>query len=200
MAKKQKQKAKHVNDDHIRTQEELENQLSGLKTIYSVFQDLNIQMFLSAGTMLGATREGNFIPWDWNTSVVCKAEEFNPKLDLFLQKMSENGFDNHLIKHGEYIRINAYKYNCTFIIENLILIGEWRTRRKYKSPDKYLQNVDYRPIAGVLFPVPSPAEECCQWQYGSNWKTPLKVKHRNEVINSEHKITAKDNINTGVFQ
>src|SRR5690606_11942033 len=119
MAKKQKQKTKHINDDHIRTQEELDYQLDGLKTIYSIFQELNIQMFLSAGTMLGATREGNFIPWDWNTSVVCKAEEFNPKLDLFLQKMSENGFDNHLIKHGEYIRINAYKYNCTFIIENL---------------------------------------------------------------------------------
>src|SRR4030042_3981813 len=100
-------KRKHINDDHIRSESEMQLQLEGLIKIYDIFKILNVPMFLSAGTMLGAIRGGDFIPWDWNVSVSCRAEEFNPKIKKFLDLMKQKGFESRLIRQGEYIRINS---------------------------------------------------------------------------------------------
>jgi hypothetical protein len=187
-------KKKHINDDHIRSEAEMQLQLEGLIEIYDIFKTLKIQMFLSSGTMLGAVRGGDFISWDWNIGVACKAEEFNHKLKEFLQLLSEHKFEPRLIQQGDYIRINAIRYGICYIIENMVLIGHWITRRHYKGPAHFFDTYEMFKIRGIEFPCPAPGRDACAWLYGPDWQTPKHVKHRNQVINPEHKITKKDGL------
>ena len=174
--------------NYDRTEKELDLQLEGLKEIQSVFDSLNIKMFLSAGTMLGAVRDNDFIKWDWNVSVGCFSEEFNPVYKKFKKRLIINGFILKEKNKGDYICLCTYKNNIKFVIENVIIKGEWATRPYHKSPVKFIKQFEKVLLRGEYFLCPSPIEECVEWQYGKNWKTPIKVGHRDEVINPEHKI------------
>ena len=55
-----------MNNDklRIRSAEELSRQMEGLVVISKVLDKTLDRWFLSGGTVLGAYRDGDFIPWD----------------------------------------------------------------------------------------------------------------------------------------
>lgn len=174
--------------------------LNGLIDIYDIFKEIEVEMYLSAGTLLGATRDGDFIPWDWNISVCCKSEQFDQKLKRFCELLLSKDFRFKITRKGQYICIKARKNSIVYIIENLILINGWRTRPYNKWLDKFLNKTDYKKIQGIDFPCPHPAEKLCEWLYGENWRTPIKIGHRDDVITKRCRILRSDKLNNKIYR
>jgi len=80
------------------------------------------------------------------------------------------------------------------VIENIIIIGEWATRPRHKSPAALCLSFETILLRGEYFPCPANPEACVEWQYGADWRIPKRVSHRNEVINPEHHIRKRDNL------
>lgn len=60
----------------IRTRGELEQREKGLVELAVIFGELQVPYFLCECTLLGAVRDGDFIPWDWDTGLCMKLEDF----------------------------------------------------------------------------------------------------------------------------
>jgi hypothetical protein len=200
-------------DDHIRTEQELNDRLEGLIEICNIFKNENIPIFLTAGTLLGAVRQKDFIPWDWNCSTGVMAELMKGhEIDL-LKKLSEKfivtitvshtclRYENNdieiesLLKTSPYLRFNCYYKNNYFQVENSVLIGNYRTRPIWKTPVFLVQNeIEYAEIRGHKFPILAKPEIVLEWQYGKDWRIPTHKKSRNESVNPEGHITKKDRI------
>eukprot|EP00117_Sycon_ciliatum_P038332 scpid53815/ scgid28501/ len=58
-----------------------------------VAEEIDLRFWLEFGTMLGATRYGTFIPWDYDMDLAVVKEEFLPKLDRFRALMKKRGLD-----------------------------------------------------------------------------------------------------------
>lgn len=180
--------------NYIRTEAELDLQLKGLVEIRDIMESLGVRMWLSAGTLLGAVRDHDFIPWDWNVSVGCFADELNPKYEQLKSVLSERGFSLTPHDKGEYISLATKRDGIKFVIENVIIIGEWATRPEHKSPASFANSFTSILLRGEYFLCPANPEICVEWQYGADWRIPKRVAHRNEVINPEHRIRKKDNL------
>lgn len=175
-------------DQHIRTEKELDTQLSGLLEIKSIFDTLGIKMFLTAGTLLGAVREKDFIKWDWNVSVAFFDSELKNRLDKILAGLTLLNFEYKVTIKGEnkeFIGIKSHKNGCTYIIENLVKVGDYYLRPRHKIPEKLFKNFAPVELRNHLFDAPYPPENYLTWCYSPDWKIPKKVNHRNEIIRKE---------------
>lgn len=183
-------------DQHIRTEKELDLQLAGLIEIYNAHKKHNIQMFLSAGTMLGAVRAGDFIPWDWNVSVCSRAEEANPVWDEFIATLAAAGFEIKEREKWGHNAVNVFKNGIKFVIEPLTLSadGTQRMLPMHNTPARFFETPETATIRSVEFPVLSPAQEVLEWYYGNDWRIPRKVEHRNNCITGKSKVAGGNHI------
>jgi hypothetical protein len=188
-------------DDHIRTEEENNYKFQGLIKISDILKSENIEMFLSAGTMLGSVRDKDFIPWDWNVSTGV-LYDLNNKEKNISEKIIDSGFiltctiggkclkfDNpeffNFIKIYKHIRFNLYLGGQYFQIENNPLENGFWTRPRHKSPFWILGNgFEKSEIRGYKFNVPSNPEKVAEWMYGKDWKIPV-LKTRQQCVNRE---------------
>ena len=91
----------------IRTNEELDNHLMELSTLRNILNELNIQWFLVDGTLLGAVRSNDFIPWDWDIGISVFADDLRSQL---------NHLSDVLKKHGyQILKVDNTKKNIKII-------------------------------------------------------------------------------------
>ena len=72
--------------------EELEIRNIGLIDVTNILESLEIEYFLTDGTLLGAVREGDFIPWDWDVEITVLSESIYPKTAELIEKAKIMGF------------------------------------------------------------------------------------------------------------
>ena len=174
-------------DQHIRTEEELNLQLKHLIEIKKVHEKYNIRMRLSAGTLLGAVREKDFIKWDWNVSVESFHEEFFPHFENICSDFEALGYKiKKRVKKG-YVAVNIFKDGIKFVIEACKLSedGKYRTLPMYKWPSKFFKDLEAVELRGEKFLAPKNPEKFLEWYYGADWQTPKMIGHRSEVITKE---------------
>ena len=82
------------NKDKLRTRSsiDLSNQMEGLLVLSKVLNLTLEKWFLSGGTLLGAYRDGDFIPWDWDVEVTVLTEEASKKEGELLNNLIAAGF------------------------------------------------------------------------------------------------------------
>lgn len=59
-----------------RSKAELKPREEGLTRLADVLESLHVPYFLSDGTLLGAVRDADFIPWDDDVGLCMRAEDF----------------------------------------------------------------------------------------------------------------------------
>ena len=60
-----------------------------LKTIDKVCNILNLRYFLAYGTLIGAIRHKNFIPWDDDIDIMMPRDDYKLLIDYFIKHKDE---------------------------------------------------------------------------------------------------------------
>ena len=78
--------AVHENKIRVRTKEELQIRKYEFLKICEILDKLDINYFLITGVLLGAIRENDFIPWDWDVELSVFSDEVPEKFDFLIFK------------------------------------------------------------------------------------------------------------------
>ena len=154
--------------------EELEIRNIGLVDVANILESLEIEYFLTDGTLLGAVREGDFIPWDWDVEITVLSESIYPKTAELIEKAKNNGFYISSIDQSfSNFKLNLNKLDNKYSLNGLCLNGNFRTRQAYSYPKEFfLQNSEIE-FRGKKYPTVTNINEYLIYQYG-DWKTPSK--------------------------
>ena len=176
--------AVHKNKIRVRTKEELQIRKYEFLKICELLNKLDINYFLVTGVLLGAIRENDFIPWDWDVELSVLSDEVAEKFDLLIDEIKTSGFTiekyykelstlkidfvGKLPKETTAYTINGWNHDK---IKNIF----WR--RTYKIPDHFLLNMKKIHFFEKYHFAPYPPEKFLEYQYG-NWKKPLKTSNK----------------------
>lgn len=152
--------------------------------VHEGLEDIGLKHWLGCGALLGIYREGDFIEWDDDVEINCRAEDYLLKAKQIKTKLKEKGFkiDEMPKRHktnaerdGEKISIAGYK--CK---------GKYRVRWKFCIPKKFFEEVGYIEFEGRKFPCHWPIEEYLKWFY-KDWKTPYdsRIKKKSGCWNKK---------------
>jgi hypothetical protein len=176
--------AVHENKIRVRTKEELQIRKYEFLKICEILNKLDINYFLITGVLLGAIRENDFIPWDWDVELSVFSDEVPEKFDLLIDEIKTSGFTiekyykelsmlkidfvGKLPQETTAYTINGWNHDK---IKNIF----WR--RTYKIPDHFLLNMKKIHFFEKYHFAPYPPEKFLEYQYG-NWKKPLKTSNK----------------------
>jgi lipopolysaccharide cholinephosphotransferase len=81
-----------------------EKLIESLKNINSLFEKNGINIWLDTGTLLGAVRNKQFIPWDYDVDIGAWYEDI-PKIINLKNEIQNQGFDLAFFEFKDYIKI-----------------------------------------------------------------------------------------------
>ena len=160
----------------IRSAEELSRQMEGLVVLSKVLDATLDRWFLSGGTLLGAYRDGDFIPWDWDVEVTVLTEEAHPKESDILNQLVAQGFTiTNSDSSYKNFKIAAAGWGTEYEILGRYLNRRTNTRarRSTEIPTNLFRNSEVITLRGKDFPAPSPIPDYLFSLYG-DWETPIK--------------------------
>lgn len=158
-----------------------------LLEIKAILDRLKIKFWLLAGTLLGAVRDKNFIPWDYDIDLTILAKDW--RLSIREEFRKENFACEQIIHRKRYQdKISGGFFNkrgvrCDFLlsyyyppediyIDLLLCPPSWLCRENVIRPARFYRGDHFIDFLGASFRVPYPAEECLEWIYGKNWRIP----------------------------
>lgn len=144
---------------------------SALVELAEVLEELEVAYFVADGTLLGAARDGDFIPWDPDVGIWIKAEIFLLNREKLIELLASKGFVIDKIG-GRNPKLNVYKHSEKFELESWRLRGDYRVRGGYKMPAHLLDTPGQIKLRGRHYPCPSPVEEFLSHRFGEDWETP----------------------------
>ena len=176
----------------IRSQKELEVRKNEFLKICGALDNLKIRYFLLGGVLLGAIRNNDFIPWDWDVEICVYSDEVITKVDNLLSELDNLG-------------LVVIKYNKEPSIFKIDLLGKlpkattkytvmgWNHdkikgvfwRKTLKIPEHFINDMKKIEFFNKLHLAPYPPEEYLVHQYG-NWKTPLQTSNKFEYLTKKY--------------
>ncbi len=163
----------------FRTNQELEIRKIEFLKICNLLDKLDIRYFLQTGILLGAIRDNNFIPWDWDIEVSVFSDEVVNKMDLLINELNSAGFEilknfrelSHLkIDFKGELSTETTKYTIMGWCYDKKKKIFWRN--KFKVPERLLSEMRKIEFFGKSHLAPYPPEKYLEYQYG-NWKKPI---------------------------
>ena len=183
--------ADHENKVRIRTKEELQIRKHEFLKICEILNKLNINYFLQTGILLGAIRQNDFIPWDWDVELSVFSEEVVEKMDIIISELNIGGFT--ISKHyRELSRLKIDFFGKLPIDTTAYTIQGWSHdkkkkifwRNKYKVPDHLFAKMSKIKFFNKYHLAPSPPENYLTHQYG-DWQKPLQTSDKNKYLTRE---------------
>ena len=176
----------------LRSEEELDLQFEGLIRVADILSRHLESWFLSSGTLLGAVRQGDFIPWDWDVCIDVLTEEAQPKFDQICHHLQAEGFViDKLDTTMKNLKVVASGYGTDYeILGRYLRRGKFRARLMTELPAKLYENSELVKIRGHEFPAPSPAEDLLEALYG-DWRTPKRTADKAEYLSPKAYVNRK---------
>ncbi|WP_433862844.1 LicD family protein [Sphingobacterium thalpophilum] len=161
----------------------------------SVAEKMNIDLFLDAGTLLGAVRHGGIMPWDDDIDLAIDSQD----IDRFIQEVERQG----IVQHCTWMWGHTNQRYHKFWLESGIktegfpylfpFIDIWIFFQK----DEYIHTCDGRKYRReVFFPAQETIFEDCKLKLPNNYLAILDVKYRDwkthiKVYTWSHRIKAR---------
>jgi len=152
------------------------SRLKSLSLLADLFDRLKIDYRLGTGALLGAIRDGDFIPWDWDVGIDIPAEDLLKHWDRFLAELSDMDFS---ITYRERTWLNG-KIECTDGESKFELMG-WRRdflnnrrRRRLLIPQEIWHGSGFVELRGLNLKTYANPEQYLAHFYG-NWQTPVRA-------------------------
>lgn len=181
-----------------RSPEELALQAKGLIEAKEIFEDLGIPYYLSDGTLLGAYRDGDFIPWDWDVSCCFLYEDVRDKESDLQAAFLGAGFElTKKIRNKKNWKQVYRKYNTTYEFCSWYLEGSWRYRVNWQLPKRFFEKPELIEFYGILFPCLAPIEEYLEFQYGE-WQIPKREDRKDVYLHPQ--VIRKTNIYIKIYR
>ena len=157
-----------------------------LKEVKRIFDEQGVNFWLGSGTLLGAVREGRFIPWDDEMDTAGVIGMHGLDMDT-IYRVGEA-----FRSHGFYPRI---KPNVRHVSVALIKDGirtDWTCHkiingRAYEFPGVELplhlfETLGEIEFIGERFRTPNPPEDYLRRKYGPDWRTPKGPGFESDVV------------------
>jgi len=158
-----------------RTESQLQNRAHGLRLVRDLLEEHDIPYRLGTGALLGAYRDGDFIPWDWDVGLDVDAGSVKRTLHVLLPSLENRGFHSVTTKKTALnIKILANWGDSEFE-----LMGWRRDRnndRRRKSlflPKSIWEGTSEITIRGIRVTTYQKIEDYLTHFYG-NWHQPIK--------------------------
>ena len=143
---------------------------ANLLLLQQVFDEREIPFGIIYGTLLGAVREGAFIPWDEDVDVFLLDEHRSAFFDALhdlraagLDLVRSDGDLYSLMRGDDYIDVYVFR-RC----------GNRRMCNEDTVAARHLENSDWLSFLGSRFRVPSSPESFLRSVYGKDWRTPKR--------------------------
>lgn len=79
--------------------------LTLLKMVDTALRDAGIEYFLGYGTLLGAARDGEFIPWDDDIDICLMRDDFNRAVQILTEKFNYGEFSTKWGQSGDIFKV-----------------------------------------------------------------------------------------------
>ena len=140
---------------------------------------------------MGAIRNNDFIPWDWDVEICVLSEDvYNNK--LLLKKINDSHFkiikqDNNLLSFKlDLLGKLAKEVSCYTIMGwNHDKQKEIFWRKNFKVPEHFLLNMTKIKLFDKFHYAPYPPEDYLTHQYG-DWKTPIQTSDKDIYLSKEY--------------
>lgn len=153
---------------------DLENRARALREAHAVLTACGIKFWLTMGSLLGAVRDNDFIPWDDDVDMDMLEEDFVSVMYKLKERLIEAGFIVRLTDTKKYPKMSFFKYGQKLSLGALCKYSKrWRVRPRYKYPNHCFLKEEYIEFKGMRFLVPSPVDEFLTHCY-KNWRIPIK--------------------------
>lgn len=152
--------------------------------IKEVLDSLGIDFYLNHGILLGAIREGGFIPWDRDIDLRMPAEKQGSHV---CEEFKKKGFLcrptilYHDLISTYVLRKNRVKtdlaLNHYYEPEDLVISLSGRPTIQFSvHPARFYRKARFIEFMGASTLVPYPPEEFLEFIYNKEWRTPVRDK------------------------
>lgn len=152
--------------------------------VHIVLDEIGLRHWLGCGALLGLYRDGEFILWDDDVEINCRAEDYLKKAKQIRKKLKAKGFeiDEMLKKHKTNVQRDGEKIS----IAGYRLKGKYRVRWKFRIPKKFFEEVGCIDYKDKTYPCHWPIEDYLEWFY-VDWKTPhdSRIRRKSECWNKK---------------
>ncbi len=153
--------AKFIAEDQYRfrnrSEVELKPREAGLTQLADVLESLQVPYFLADGTLLGAVRDADFLPWDDDVGLCMRAEDFRTYKQALVDALEANGFEVHEGPKRNP-KLNIYKFSEKYELTSWRLKRKMRVRWGLQMPSHFLESPAAVQLRGRTYPCPNPAE------------------------------------------
>lgn len=165
------------------------NEADGKKllfTVADVLEDIGVEFFLYAGTLLGAIREKRFIETDRDIDLAMMIENLLPVAEEIGNRLIEKGIRIQMIDHRHRESWTGGLYAIKIYGERARtdLIGFMKIQGKRAVPShlgrgwavhtaKLLEELDKIEFYGRTFKIPKDINGILIELYGDDWRTPV---------------------------
>lgn len=174
-----------------------ENARVHLLEVKEILDALNIKFWLYAGTLLGAMREKNFIPFDLDVDLTILAKDWNP---LLKERFAKGSFWYADLRHRQYpahlqrfalkkwdVKTDVFLHYYYSPDDVYMLFSLHPFNRPITiAPARYYRGDCFIDFLGASFRVPNPPEQWLEETYGKNWRTPDEAFEWKKVLPRIH--------------
>jgi hypothetical protein len=172
----------------IRTAAELEARAECFHEVSQILDKLRLEYFIQGGVLLGARREGYFIPWDWDVEFSIFSIQAVGFFDELVELLLDCGYQ--ITKKDasiEDLKINFFKGKSSEPT-SFTIFGWWHDERRkvyrrktLQVPEHFFQNLESIEFLGKRVPCPSDVDAYLTHQYG-DWWIPKKTSDKFEYL------------------
>ena len=188
--------------DKDRTEEQLAGAAQGLQEIAWMLNSHGVKWFLACGALLGASRDGDLILWDWDIDIEIDRDTLQPTWQTVVKDMEKAGFFAEEMLHKKKIsKIRGKKYGMTYALRVWSYDtddGYYKMRRpECKLPASLFGDTGRIELRGVVYPCPADTEGYLEWIYG-DWRTVIRETNYRHYTTDQ--FTPRGRIKTGTGQ
>lgn len=166
----------------VRSEAELAARGRNLAALSDALDEIGLAHYLSGGALLGAARDGDFIPWDWDAEFSVRTEEALPLLDRMVGAIASAGLEViDVDRSHENLKVLAEREGSKFEIRGYHRDGKSRLRRDFRTQDRFFRETTRVELRGRTYDCLGPIGDYLLDRYG-DWRTPVRSVTKSDYL------------------